>query len=70
VAGDLTEGVDGHVSVGHPRQAGMPQAVALELLVAEPGDDRVPGGCTPKGGSGDPAASRAGEQPSLIEAGA
>jgi hypothetical protein len=44
--------------------------VAFELLVAEPGDDRVPGGSIPKGGGGDPAASRAGEQPSLIEAGA
>ena len=40
----------------------MPEAVALELLVAEFGDDVVPGGCVAERGRGDPAASWTGEK--------
>ena len=37
VARDLSESVDGHTGVRHPGQPGVPQAVALQVLVAKLG---------------------------------
>jgi len=41
VAGNLAEDMHWHSGVGHPGQACMAQAVALELFVAESGDDFI-----------------------------
>jgi hypothetical protein len=45
VAGDLPQHMQGQSGIGHPGQAGMTQAVALELFVAEFGDDVVLARC-------------------------
>jgi hypothetical protein len=61
VPGDLPRHMDGNSRVGHPGQAGVPQVVTAQMLVAELGDDLVPVGRVPQYRPGDPAAARAGE---------
>ena len=56
VAHDLSERVDGHTGVGHPGQPGVPQAVALQVLVAKLRDDFVPRRGVAQGGGGNPSA--------------
>lgn len=62
VTGDDAQDVQGDAGVGHPGQAGVPQAVASQVLVAELGDDLVPVGGVPQDGGGDASAARPGEQ--------
>ena len=42
VAGDLAQAVQWDAGVGHPGQPGVPEAVALQLLVAQLGHHFVP----------------------------
>jgi hypothetical protein len=49
VAGDLAQHVDLHARVRHPCQAGVPQIVTHEVLVAQLLDDLVPVGRVPQG---------------------
>jgi hypothetical protein len=60
VAGDLSECVHRHTGVGHPGHARMPQAVALQVLVAKLSDAFVPQGGVAQRGGGYTSASRAG----------
>lgn len=55
MSGDLAQVVDRYSGVGHPGQAGVPQAVTAEVFEAEFGDDVIPVGRVTKDGSGDAA---------------
>src|SRR5262245_2285482 len=42
VPSDLPEHMDRHTGIGHPGQAGVPQVVTAQMLVAKLGDHLVP----------------------------
>lgn len=62
VPGDASQDVDRDSRVGEPGQAGVPEAVAAQVFVAERDDHVVPVGGVAQDGGGDASAARATDQ--------